>query len=279
VGRRTLPNAATIKNAMNCPAFAFLLTLAGTAAVAQIPGIASGPTLRAAYIGTNPTQATRDPATGELRGASVEVARELARRAGLAVEFLQAPDAGGVIEAVATGKADIGFVAYSPARRGTVEFSATYMIVQQTFIVPRTSRLTAVKDLDRPGIRAAGLKGESITLFMQRNWKQATIVETGGTMEEMHRLFAEGKIDAYGANRQRLDAITREFPTYRLLEDNLFGVPQTVIVPKGRQAVLGTLNAILTDLRHSGFIQAAIGRSGVVGTAPAPDGFGYGAVE
>jgi len=249
-------------------------------AAAQIPGLASGAELRAAYIATNPAQVTRDAVTGELRGASIEVARELARRANLRVEFIAAGDAGAVLEAVASGKADIGFAAYAPARRGTVEFSETYMIVQQTFLVSRESRLRSVKELDRTGIRVAGLKGESVTLFLQRTMKNATIVETGGTVPEMQRLFAEGKIDAYGANRQRLDAIARDLPGFRLLDDDLFGVPQTVVIANGKPpAVLGAINRILTELRHNGFLQAAINRSGVVGTAPAPDGFGYGQVE
>ena len=42
--------------------------------------IAPGGTLRAAYLGTNPAQAMRDPTTGELRGPAYDLARELARR-------------------------------------------------------------------------------------------------------------------------------------------------------------------------------------------------------
>src|SRR6516162_340292 len=40
--------------------------------------IAPGGTLRAAYLGTNPAQAMRDPATGEIRGPAYDLARELA---------------------------------------------------------------------------------------------------------------------------------------------------------------------------------------------------------
>jgi polar amino acid transport system substrate-binding protein len=258
-----------------------LLILAGTVPLAaQIPGLASGATLRAAYIGTNPTQATRDATTGELRGAAIEVARDIARRANLPLELIAAADAGAVLEAVATGKADFGFVAYAPARRGTVDFSRTYMTVQQTFLVPRDSKLRSVKELDRAGVRVAGLKGESVTLFSQRNMKVATIVETGGTVAEMQRLFMEGKIDAYGANRQRLDTMTRELTGYRLLDDDLFGVPQTIVVAKDKPAaVMVEINKILDELRHSGFVQAAIRRGGAAGVAVAPDGFGYGQVE
>src|ERR1700746_2290580 len=50
----------------------------GTSAMAG--DIAPGGTLRATYLGTNPAQAMRDPATGEVRGPAYDLARELARR-------------------------------------------------------------------------------------------------------------------------------------------------------------------------------------------------------
>src|SRR6266487_4562061 len=40
-------------------------------------------TLRAAYIATNPVQASVDPATKEVRGPAAEITRELAKRAGV----------------------------------------------------------------------------------------------------------------------------------------------------------------------------------------------------
>lgn len=48
--------------------------------------IAPGGALRAVYIGTNPAQATRDPATGVTRGPSYDLTVELAKRLGIAVD-------------------------------------------------------------------------------------------------------------------------------------------------------------------------------------------------
>src|SRR5439155_16008707 len=49
--------------------------------------IAPGGTLRAIYLGSNPAQAMRDPATGEVRGPAYDLARELARRNNVPLEF------------------------------------------------------------------------------------------------------------------------------------------------------------------------------------------------
>jgi polar amino acid transport system substrate-binding protein len=234
--------------------------------------IAPGGTLRAAYLANNPAQSVRDPVSGEIRGASADLARELARRRNVPLEFMPLPNPPAVIEAVTKGDADIGFVAYAPERVGTVEFSQTYMLVQQSFIVPDSSPIRAVIDIDALGRRIAGGKSDSITLYLARNLKQATLVETDNTPADAKRRLLAGEIDAFGANRQRLTNLLKEMPGYRILPDNLFGVTQTIAVAKGKPQVLGTINTFIDDIRASGFLQNAIARSGVVGLEMAPVG-------
>ena len=119
-------------------AFAVLMVAIGVSP-AKADDLAPGGTLRAAYLATNPAQAVRDPATGETRGASADLARELAKRRNLGVALVPLANPATVIEAVAKGEADIGFVAFAPERVGTVEFSQVYMLVQQSFIVKDNS--------------------------------------------------------------------------------------------------------------------------------------------
>src|SRR6478736_2588901 len=145
----------------------FKAILAAVLLLASVgPGLASDiaptGTLRAAYLGNNPAQAVRDPASGEIRGASADLARELGRRRNMPLVFLPLTNPPTVIEAVAKGDADIGFVAYAPERVGTVEFSQIYMLVQQSFIVPDSSPIRSVADIDVPGRRIAGGKNDSI---------------------------------------------------------------------------------------------------------------------
>src|SRR5689334_24664909 len=234
--------------------------------------IAPTGTLRASYLSSNPAQAVRDPATGDIRGASADLARELAKRRNVPVALVPLPNPAAVIEAVAKGEADIGFVAYAPERVGTVEFSQIYMLVQQSFIVPDSSPIRSVADIDVPGRRIAGGKNDSITLYLARNLKQATLVETDNTPADARRRLSAGEIDAFGANRQRLTNLLKEMPGYRLLPDNLFGVTQTIIVPKGRPEVLAAINGFIDEVRASGFLQNAITKSEVVGLEMAPAG-------
>jgi polar amino acid transport system substrate-binding protein len=234
--------------------------------------LAPSGTLRAAYLSSNPAQAVRDPITGEIRGVSADLARELARRRNMPVTLMPLSNPAAVIETVARGEADIGFVAYAPERVGMVEFSQIYMLVQQSFVVPDNSRIRTVADIDKQGLRIAGGRGDSITLYLARNLKQATLVETDNTPADAKRKLLAGEIDAYGANRQRLTNLLREMPGYHLLPDSLFGVTQAIIVPKGKPRVLGDINAFIDDVRASGFLKDAIARSGVIGLEMAPAG-------
>jgi polar amino acid transport system substrate-binding protein len=234
--------------------------------------IAPGGTLRAVYLGSNPAQAVQDRATGQIRGASADLARELAKRLALPLDLKPAANPQAVIDAISSGAADIGFVAYEPSRAGTVEFSQTYMLVRQSFLVLEASPIRVVADIDRAGQKIAGTRNDSITLYMKRKLKQATLVEIENNPAEIKRMLTAKDIDAFGANRQRLTTLMAELPGSRLLPDSLFGVPQTIIVPKGKPEVLAAVNRFIDDVRASGLLQAAIASSGVVGLEPAPAG-------
>ena len=251
---------------------AILFALPATSAFAASDAAPSG-TLRAVYLATNPAQAVRDPASGEIRGASADLARELAKRLNVPLKLEPSANPATVIEVIAKGDADIGFVAYAPERVGTVEFSQTYMLVQQSFIVPENSPIKSVKDIDRKELRISGGKGDSVTLYLARTLKEAKLVETNNTPADARQKFATNEIDAFGANRQRLTTMLRDMPGYRLLPDSLFGVTQTIAVPKGKPEALAEVNRFIDEARTSGFLADAIKRSGIVGLDAAPAGY------
>lgn len=234
--------------------------------------LAPSGTLRAVYLSSNPAQAVQDRASGEIRGASADLARELGRRVGVPVELKGVADPPAVIEAVNKGEADIGFVAFAPERVGAVEFSQVYMLVQQSYLVREDSAIRTIADVDRSGRIVAGSLNDSITLFMKRKFKHATLREIPNDPVEIKRVLLAKEIDAFGANRQRLTNLLKDTPGLRMLGDNLFGVPQTIIVPKGKPEALAEVNRFIDDVRASGFLRAAIVKSGVVGLDEAPGG-------
>ena len=227
--------------------------------------------LRAAFIAANPAMTVKDPVTGAVGGPAVELARELARRRGVEVSLIGVQTPQNVIDAVRNGDADIGFVAYNPEREGPIAFSQPFMLVLQTFVVREDSALQSVKDIDRPNQKIGARSGDSMALYLARTLKQAQLVEiTEPTGIEGTQGVLSGKWDAFGTNRQRLTEALRNTPGLRLLKDDLYGVEQTLIVPKEDQENLKAINQFIDDIRTSGFLRATIDRSGIIGIAVAP---------
>ena len=78
--------------------------------------LAPGGRLRVAINLGNPVLAQRVPGSAGLQGVSVELARELAGRLRLPIDFLTYDGAGKVVDAVGKGAWDLAFLAIDPVR-------------------------------------------------------------------------------------------------------------------------------------------------------------------
>ncbi len=250
-----------------------LALLVASTVMAQGTPLAKDGTVRAAYLATNPAQSMKDPATGQARGVVVDLAREMERMHKVTVTLIPLPNPQGVIDAVRKGEAEIGFVANNPERAGPVEFSKTYLLVNQTFIVRDDSPIKSIADIDRQGRKLGATRADSIALYLGRTLKQGQLVELDQSPPDVvFRQLREGTIDAFGSNRQRLTDISRGVAGFRLLPDDLYGVEQAIIVPGGRRDALDAANKFIDDVRRSGFLQKSIERSGVIGITAAGEG-------
>ncbi|MES2414957.1 MAG: transporter substrate-binding domain-containing protein [Pseudomonadota bacterium] len=239
---------------------------------AQQATVFGKPVLRAAYISTNAAQSVRDPVTGEFRGVSADVARELGRQLKVPVNILPQATAADVISAVQKGEADIGFVAPNPARM-VLAYSQTYMLVQQTFLVRADRRTMKARELDQAGLVLGANTGDSVGTYIKGNFKQAQLLESPDySMKEAVRWLAEGRVAAFGGNRQRLRmaAELEKSLDLHLLNDNLYAVPQAIAVATRDSVLLAFVNTALDGMRSSGFLEAAVRRGGVEGVGVAP---------
>jgi polar amino acid transport system substrate-binding protein len=228
-------------------------------------------TLRVTYIATNPVQASIDPKNGEVRGPGAEVARAIAKHLGVPVKITGVAGPAGVLDSLKKGEADMGLLAFDPARAKEVDFSVPYSLAQNTYLVPVDSPIKSVADVDKPGIRVGVTERDAGELYLSRALKAAEIKRnTTGNLDVVTKWLAGHEVDAYGTNRQRLTELAEHNPGYRLLPDNFYGVEQSVIVPKGNKALLDEVNTALGEARRSGLIAEAIVRSGLIGLDVAP---------
>lgn len=254
----------------------FLPTLAmalaaGVSASALAAELVPGGTLRATFISTNPVQARTDAKTGEVKGPAADLARELGRRLGVAVTISGANGVNGVLASVRDGQADIGFLAYDPVRAKEVDYSQTYALAQNTYLVLDGSPLRSIAEIDRAGMRIGVTEGDTADLVLTRTLKNAELWRNkGGDMDAAFRALQAKEIAAYATNRQRLHELSQRQAGLRMLTENFYGVEQSIIVKKGNAQLLERIEAFLDEARTSGLIAGAIARSGIVGLDVAP---------
>jgi len=186
--------------------------------------------------------------------------------------IMPAPDARRVMDNLEGHKADIGFLAYDPARAAEVDFSRPYALMHNSYIVRTNSDFKTSVDVDRTGARVGAVKGQSQQLYLSENLKngKVRIFETMPSETELETLLLTGELDAFGANRQRMVDAAAHAPKLRVLSDDFLVVGQAIVVLKGSPALLQALNQFLDLARSSGLVKASLERAQLAGVDVAP---------
>ena len=241
---------------------------APSAAAAEL---APSGTLRAAINFGNPVLASKDAATGEPRGVSVELSRELAQRLGVALELITYGGAGKVVENATTGAWDIAFVAIDPKRAVDMDYTDPYVLIEGAYVVPQGSPIRTNADVDRDGVRVVAAKGSAYDLFLSRELRKATILHVA-TSQGVVETMVTRDVEAGAGVKQQLEAAARVTPGVRLLEGRFMVIQQAMAVPKGRPLGARYLASFVEEMKASGFVAAALRKNGIDGAAVAPPG-------
>jgi polar amino acid transport system substrate-binding protein len=217
--------------------------------------------LRVAINFGNPVLAQKDAATGEPRGVSAALAHEFAKRLGRQAEFIPFDTAGQVFEAMKTGALDLAFLAIDPAREAHIAFTAPYVVIEGTYLVPEASPLRAIEDVDRDGIRVAVGRGAAYHLFLKRELKHARLVEAP-TSEAALDLLLQAGLDAAAGVKQPLVSFAAGHANVRVLPGRFMAIDQAMAIPKGRDAGLRYLRSFVEEMKASGFVANALAGSG-----------------
>ena len=225
--------------------------------------------LRAAINFGNPILAVKDTASGEPRGVSVDLSRELGRRLGVPVELVTFTSAGKVVEAVKAAQVDLAFVAIDPVRGADMLQTPPYVIIEGAYLVRKDSPIKTNAEVDRPGIRIAVGNGSAYDLYLSREAKAATLVRAPTSPAVADFFLAQG-LDVAAGVKQQLQADAQRLPGLRLLDGRFMVIQQALGLPKGRDAGARYLTAFIEEMKASGFVAAALARHGIEGALVAP---------
>jgi len=225
--------------------------------------------LRAGINYGNFILATKDGATGQSRGVAIDLAHEVGRRLDVPVELVAFDSVAALGDAAPTGKWDIAFLGSDPERERLMSFTAAYLELDATYLVPGSSPVRTAADVDRAGVRVAAPARANFELFLKRNLKHAELVSAPGGNAAFD-LLATGTVDALAGLTQGLLDRAQKLPGSRIVEGRFMTVQQSIAVPKGRDAGLAYLRRVVEEAKTSGLVARAIAQTGARGVAVAP---------
>ena len=98
-------------------------------------------------------QYSRDPATGELRGWTIDLVAALGARMGVKGVPVEHPTPPQAVASVASGNCDTSILGVEKVRGVSVDYSPGLLEADYTLVVPAGSQVHSVADADRPGVR------------------------------------------------------------------------------------------------------------------------------
>jgi polar amino acid transport system substrate-binding protein len=226
-------------------------------------------TLRAGINLSNFLLVTGRSAAGDPEGVAPDMARDIANRLGVPVKYVPYKTPGELADAAGTGAWDIGLIGAEPQRAQSIAFTAAYVEIAATYLVPAGSPLKTIADVDRPGVRIAVTARSAYGLWLERNIKQAELVWSK-SLDGAYEQFVAEKLDALAGLTPRLLSDVQKLPGARILEGQFAAVQQAVGTARGNAAGAAFLAKFVEEAKASGFVASLIERHKVRGLSVAP---------
>jgi polar amino acid transport system substrate-binding protein len=221
-------------------------------------------TLRAAINMGNFLLVTGRNPSGDPEGVAPDMAREIAMRIGVPVAYVPYARPGELADAAGSGVWDIGLIGAEPARAEKIAFTAAYVEIEATYLLPAGSPLKSIADVDHAGVRIAVTARSAYDLWLERNIKHAQLVRSEGG-DATFRQFVDEKLDALAGLQPRLLEDVEKLPGARILDGQFTAVQQAVGTARKNAAGAVFLRDFVEEAKSSGLVARLIERHRMVG--------------
>ena len=221
--------------------------------------------LRVGMYQGSPTSLVVDRATGERRGITWDLGRELAARLGVPFEPVEFPRVAEVFEALKAGRVDVTFTNASAARQREADFTPALVDLELGYLVVPGSPVNAIADVDQPGRRIGVSQGSTSQATLSGIYKHAAIL-TAPNLRAAGEMLTGRQIDAFATNKAILFELSDTVPGSRVLEGRWGLEHLGFAIPKGRDAGMGWLRVFALDMRNGGLVDESVKRAGLRGS-------------
>jgi polar amino acid transport system substrate-binding protein len=213
----------------------------------------------------------RDPATGKARGVPIELGTALAQKLNVPLDLVEHAASGEIIAAANSSTWDVTFVPVDEERRKTVDFGAPYHLLQSTYLVAPGSTIRTIEEVNRAGVRIAGVEGTATFRAAQRTAPNATPVTVKGPDEGV-ALMRAGKADAIALSREAVGGLLEALPGSRVLDGGFLNSTTAIAVAKNKPAAHAYVTAFIEEAKVSGLVRRALDGMGLKTSQVAPAG-------
>ena len=212
---------------------------------------------------------TQDPVAGKPRGVTVNLGQALADSLGVPLELVVYANSGEVTAAGPKGEWDVAFMPMDDERRKLVDFGPAYYLSTSTYMVRAGSPIMSIAEVDRPGVRVAGIANTTTARTAIATLKNTQVISFR-TVDEVVAKMKAGEVDAIALGRESLAGLAPQLPGARVLDGYFHAAGTAVAVPKGKPAAHAYVTRFIEKGKADGTVRRALDAAGFRDLAVAP---------
>ena len=220
--------------------------------------------LRAGINLSNFLLVTGQTASGDPQGVSPDMARAVADRLDVPVEYIQFATPGELADAAIEDLWDIGNIGAEPERAKTITFTAAYVEIEATYLVPAGSPIQSIDEVDREGVRIGVYGRSAYGLWLSDHIERAELVKAEG-VDASFDIFSANRLEALAGLRPRLVEDAANLPGARVLDGQFTAVQQAIGTKPDRKAGAAFLCDFVEEAKSSGLVASLLAKHGVEG--------------
>ncbi|TAJ33942.1 MAG: transporter substrate-binding domain-containing protein [Reyranella sp.] len=226
-------------------------------------------TLRAGINLSNFLLVTGRSPSGDPEGVAPDMAKAIGAELGVPVKLVPFKSPGELGDQVGKDMWDIGLIGAEPQRAEKIAFSAAYVEIEATYMVPPGSPITSIADVDKKGVRIAVSARSAYDLWLVNNIKNATLVQVSG-LDAAYEKFMTDKLEVLAGLRPGLLKDVGKAPGLKILDGKFTAVQQAVGTARPNLAGAAFLAAFVEKAKKSGLVASLIEKHKVKGLSVAP---------
>ena len=205
------------------------------------------------------------------RGVSVDLGAAMAKKLGVAVVYVPYLASGEITNTADKNMWDVTFMPVDAERKKFVEFGNAFHILQSTYLVAPNSSIQSLSDVNRDGVRIAGVANTATGRASAVASPKAKTITVAG-VDEGVALMKSGGAEAIALSRESLAGLAAQIPGARVLEGGFMNSTTAIAVPRNKPLALAFVTEFIEAAKASGEVRRSLDAIGLTGSMVAPAG-------